>query len=114
MWLLLYAIFCIAFAWLNAKLIIKGRRIYHGLNGSLHLIICGLFYYHFGIATAITGLLLARVCFDWSLNLFMGLPIDYVPKKPKSIVDKIEKVVFLENGILPKIIYIFFIIMLNG
>lgn len=114
MMLILYGLFCIGLAWINAKLIAKGRRIYHGLNGGLHLVVAGLFLYYAGAVSAITALLVARVAFDWSLNLFRGLPIDYVPKKPKSWVDKIEKVVFLENGILPKIIYIFFIIMLNG
>jgi hypothetical protein len=42
-----------------------------------------------------------------------GLPIDYVARNPKSIVDKFEKSIFGMDGILPKIIYLAIIIALN-
>ncbi len=103
---LLYIPFCILFAWLNAILIKNGKRIYHALNGLLHLgvaVAIGYFTkWQYGLAT----LFIARLVFDTALNLFRGLPIDYVSSNPKSIVDKIEKKIFGKDGFTPKIIYI--------
>lgn len=108
---LLYIPFCVFFAWVNNQWILHGKRIRHGLNGSLHVLVAFTVayftkWYHF-----FTVLLITRVAFDWSLNLFRGLPLDYLPLKPKSIADRVEKAVF-NNGFIPKIIYILLIIML--
>lgn len=109
---LLYIPFCIAFAYLNAWLIVRGNRIYHGLNGLLHLsvaIVIGYFtHWGYGLAT----LFITRLVFDTSLNLFRGLPIDYVSQKPKSIVDIIEKKIFGNDGFTPKVIYLIAIVAL--
>lgn len=103
---LLYIPFCIAFAYLNAILIKKGKRIYHALNGLLHLTVAFLIGYfthwQYGLAT----LCITRLFFDIPLNLFRGLPIDYVSPKPKSIVDRAEKWVFKTDGFTPKVIYL--------
>ena len=110
---LLYIPFCVAFAWLNAVLIKKGYRIYHALNGLLHLTVAFLIGYftrwEYGVATLFITLLV----FDTALNLFRGLPIDYVSPKPKSIVDRLEKWVFGNDGITPKILYIIIAFVLN-
>jgi hypothetical protein len=47
------------------------------------------------------------------LNKFRGLEFDYVPIKPKSIVDKLERKIFDEDGVAPKIVYAFFALGLN-
>jgi len=47
------------------------------------------------------------VVFNTTLNLMRGLPIDYVPTKPKALTDRIERALFGNNGIIPKILYIF-------
>lgn len=109
---LLYIPFCIFYAWLNARWIAKEKRIYHGLNGAIHIVVAAVVawfthWYHF-----FTVLLIARVAFDWALNLFRRLPLNYVSPKPKSIVDRAEKTVFGLNGILPKVIYIVIIVVL--
>lgn len=104
--LLLYATFCIAFAGLNAYLINKGKRIYHALNGAIHLICIGLIWYFYGWKLGVAAFPVARVFFDWSLNLFRGYALGYVPIAPKSIIDKGEKLIFGMNGILPKVIYL--------
>lgn len=109
---LLYGVFCIVFAWFNAYLIKKEKRIYHGINGALHLIAAGVIGYFYGWQLGVATLFIVRVCFDWSLNLFRGLPLGYVSLNPKSIVDKIEKSIFRLNGILPKLVYIVIIILL--
>lgn len=101
-----YAGFCILLAFLNAYLIKKGRRIYHAINGALHLLAASAIGYYYGWELGVATLFVVRVFFDWSLNIFRGLPLGYVSLKPKSIVDKIEKFIFKMNGILPKIIYI--------
>lgn len=103
---LLYIPFCIAFAYWNAILIKKGKRIYHALNGLLHLTVACLIGYfthwEYGLAT----LCITRLFFDVALNLFRGLPIDYVSPKPKSIIDIAEKKIFGMDGFTPKVIYL--------
>lgn len=109
---LLYIPFCIFFAWLNAKWIAKGKRIRHGINGAIHIVAAAIIawfthWYHF-----FTVLLIARVSFDWPLNLFRGLPLGYVSINPKSIADRAEKKIFGQDGITPKILYALAVIVL--
>jgi len=54
-----------------------------------------------------------RVAFDWMLNIFRKLPLDYVSKSPKAITDRIEKWIFGDDGFLPKAIYILISIIIN-
>jgi hypothetical protein len=111
--LIIYTLFCILFAWFNSIQIAKGLRIWHGLNGAIHLTTAIYFGLAVHPAMGLSILLIARLFFDVSLNLFRGLPIDYVPQEPKSIVDKIEIFLFEDNGWLPKIIYSLLLIALN-
>lgn len=106
-WIAAYVAFCIGFAWINAGVIKEGGRIYHGLNGLLHLI-C---WFCIWLVTKEWALLAAlpfigRLFFDSALNIMRGLPLDYVAKNPKSIIDKAEKGLFGNNGIIPKVIYL--------
>lgn len=112
-YLLSYAVFCIAFAWLNAVLIKANKRIYHGLNALLHIAAAVAGWYFWGWVIGVSILFVARLVFDTALNLFRGLPIEYVPRSPKSIVDKIEKKVFRGDGIMPKLTYLAAIVLLN-
>lgn len=107
---LFYIPFCILFAWLNAKWIAKDKKILHGINGGIHLVAAFLFAYYTEWYNFLTTLLIARLFFDVSLNLFRGLRINYVPLNPKSIVDKLEQKVFGKDGYLPKAIYLVLII----
>lgn len=106
---LLYIPILLILAWYNAVLIRKGKRIYHFWNGLLHCVVAGGVWVLDSWQSGLAVLFIARVVFDTALNLMRGLPIDYVPKDPKSIVDKLEKKVFGNNGIIPKIIYIIII-----
>ena len=54
-----------------------------------------------------------RVAFDWMLNVFRKLPLDYTPKKPKAITDKIEIFIFGNDGFLPKAVYILIAVVIN-
>jgi hypothetical protein len=100
-----YAVFCILLAFVNYRVIKKGLRVYHSLNGLCHAIAFFLLWHFVDIQTALAGLFMARVVFDVCLNKFRGLPIDYVPQKPKSIIDQLEKKVF-RDGLTPKLVYV--------
>jgi hypothetical protein len=100
-----YAVFCILLAYVNYRVIKKGLRVYHSLNGLCHAIAFFLLWHFADIQTALAGLFMARVVFDVCLNKFRGLPIDYVPQKPKSIIDQLEKKLF-RDGLTPKLVYV--------
>lgn len=104
---IIYGLFCIFFAGINNEWIQDGKKIKHGLNGLLHASAAGIGWIFWGWPVAVIILCNTRVVFDISLNLFRGLPVDYVPAKPLSIVDKIEKWMFKGNGLLPKLVYLF-------
>jgi hypothetical protein len=110
---ILYAIFCISFAYLNYRLIVKGERIRHAWNGIAHLVVWLLLYlltkdWKLFIALPFIG----RVSFDTALNYFRGISIYYIPKKPASIIDRIEKWLF-DNAMMARVIYCTFIIAIN-
>lgn len=109
-----YIPFCIALAWLNHILIKKGKRIYHAINGIIHLAAAGAGWYLFSWEVGLSILPAARLFFDVPLNLFRGKSVDYVSPAPKSIVDKVEKWIFRKDGITPKIIYLIGLIILIG
>ena len=111
---LLYIAFCLILANINAHLIKDGKKIYHWANGLLHLTSAFIFSLLYWWPGAIIILCNSRLFFDLLLNIFRGLPIDYVPVKPKSWIDKAEKWIFGKNGILPKVIYLIVSISLNA
>jgi len=114
----------VAYAWLNCWLIAKKVKIRHFWNGLLHGCVAVLIGYktewHYGLAVVF----IARVVFDVSLNLFRGLPVDYISPEVKSynglrmaiakgkVIDYVEYKAFGGNGYIPKIIYIGVIIAL--
>lgn len=108
-----YIVFCIAFAYLNSVWIKKGKRIKHFWNGMLHLAVATTFGFIWSWWGFVAVLCNSRLSFDIALNLFRGLPLDYVTPTPKSIVDQIEQFFFKKNGILPKIIYIIWSVVAN-
>lgn len=110
---ILYMLICIPFAYLNKEWIDKGKKILHGYNGLLHLIAASVGWWAWSWEVFIVVLLDARIVFDITLNKFRGLEFDYVPLKPKSIVDKIEQKIFGDDGVTPKIVYAFFTLGLN-
>jgi hypothetical protein len=110
---IIYALWCVFFAYLNYILIEKlNERVRHGFNGLAHLTVCIYFGFALGVITGVIMLLIGRLFFDTSLNLFRKKGIGYVPENPKSIVDKVEKYVF-NDGITPKVIYVCLVIALN-
>jgi hypothetical protein len=110
---ILYAVICVAFAYLNKRWIDQDKKILHGLNGLLHIVAAVVAWWLFDWMVFVIILCEARIVFDISLNKFRGLEFDYVPIKPKSIVDKLERKIFDEDGVSPKIVYAFFALGLN-
>lgn len=109
----LYIIFCIILAYINYRLIINDRRIYHALNGLAHLAFWIIVHLTMGSWPLTLAMpFIARLFFDVALNLFRGLPLDYVPRNPKSIADKVEKAVFGSAGFTPKLIWLIIIVAL--
>jgi hypothetical protein len=120
---IIYIIFCLALAYWNYRQIARDKVINHDNNGLMHIvcwiIINLVFYLSPAYKDSPTWLLsialpfIGRLFFDSSLSLMRGLPLDYVSKTPKSIIDKFEKSIFGMNGLLPKLIYLVIIIALN-
>lgn len=103
--LVFYIPFVIWLAWDNSDRIKQDKPIKHWLNGLLHILAAFTAFYFEGWQIAAAVLLSVRIVFNTALNLFRGLSIDYVSPKPKSVVDKVEKKLFGNNGWLPLIIY---------
>lgn len=111
---LVYIFVCTLLAYINYRVIVADKQVYHWLNGLVHLVCWATVYlltHNWILMIALP--FIARLFFDTMLNLFRGLPLDYVPKKPKSVIDKLEKSVFDNNGVLPRAIYLVVIIVLN-
>ena len=93
-YIIAYCLTCICLAADNADRIRNGKRIFHGLNGSLHAAAAGMVWYLSGLVDAISLLFAVRVVFDLSLNLFRGKGLFYTPLKPQSKVDQFENWLF--------------------
>jgi hypothetical protein len=111
--IIIYALWCVFFAFLNYIVIERlNERVRHGFNGLAHLTVCLYFSLAVSLTTGFIMLLIGRLFFDTPLNLFRKKGIGYVSENPKSIVDKIEKYVFRNDGITPKIIYAYLIMVI--
>lgn len=88
--IIIFFLYNVANAHFDADRIKAGKRIYHGINGAAYIALLCLTYYLFKDPYMISALLVERaLVFNISLNLYRGLPVDYKPLKPKSIVDKV-------------------------
>lgn len=104
----------ILMAAIHAEMIKDGERIRHGLWGGGYLLLAGIVSWFGGnVMTFITLLIMRKVIFDLSLNLFRGLPLFYVSKKPDSIVDKFHYWAFKDHAELYYIIYFIALIVLS-
>lgn len=106
-WTLPYLPFLIFLAHNNAQRIREDKVIHHWLNGLFHLTYAIWLLYFLELRIALAFFPLVKVTFDTLLNHFRGLPLDYVPTKPKALTDRIERYLFGNNGIIPKILYLF-------
>lgn len=89
-YLLLYCLFSAVLAYYNFRLIKSNKRIFHALNGILHITAAGLITYYFSWQLGLAILLLVRVIFDTTLNILRSLGVGYMSPSPASIIDKAE------------------------
>lgn len=116
---LLYIPFAIWFGRLNAIWASKvdwskGIKILHGWNGLIHLTAAALVTWLDNWKSGVALLFITKIFFDLSYIYFhlpQRLPIDYQPKEPKAITDKIE-IFFIKNGLVAKIIYALIVVIL--
>lgn len=90
-----WALFCVWLAWDNKKRIDENKKIYHALNGGLHVLAAVCVWLSCGWNYGMAVLFTSRLVFDIALNLFRGLGIAYISPSPASVIDKIEKKVVL-------------------
>jgi hypothetical protein len=89
-WISLYTLVNIALAYTDYRLISEGERVFHGINGAVYLILISPAYFLTNSLFVVAGLLvLRRLVFDVSLNLFRGLPYDYISRTTTSIIDRL-------------------------
>ena len=88
-WISLYTLVNIALAYTDYRLISEGKRVFHGLNGAVYVVLIFPAYFLTDSWSVVIGLLvLRRLVFDISLNLFRGLPYDYTSETTTSIIDR--------------------------
>jgi hypothetical protein len=92
---LLYQCLAGLLAWWNFVLIRHNRRIYHALNGSLHLAAAITIGYYTGWNYGVSCLLFTRVVFDTVLNVLRSNGVGYISPNPLSWLDKQEKALVL-------------------
>jgi hypothetical protein len=87
--ILAYILVNIILAKIDAWKIKHNKRIRHGINA---LIYCVLIAPTFFISWSypIAMLALRRIVFDTALNMFRGLPYDYISATTTSIIDRIS------------------------
>jgi hypothetical protein len=87
--LTLYILVNVVLAKIDAYKISKGIHIKHGINALIYCVLIAptfLISWHYPIAM----LALRRIVFDTALNLFRGLPFDYISSTTTSIIDRIS------------------------
>jgi hypothetical protein len=88
---ILYAGLNILHARHDAWRILDGRRIYHGINGLVQVLVLVPVYFYTNDWFFIIGLLsVRRIVFDTALNIFRGLRFDYISSTTTSIIDRLS------------------------
>lgn len=90
---ILYQIFVIWLAYKNSQWSnpTEAHKIKHWLNGLCHITAGGLVGFFFGWWLFVSLLLITRVVFDVSMNLFRKKDVGYVSPSPDSKIDKLER-----------------------
>lgn len=108
----IFAVLNVALAFIDSRVIGKGRRVLHGLNALIYLATVAIPVWLFNNYWLIGCLLAIRlVVFNISLNLFRGLKWNYVSPDPKAITDKIAKAIFGKRGTLMYFSYFVLLIL---
>lgn len=107
LFLSIYAVWCIAFAWVNSRWINQDNKFSHAANGAIHVMTASFAALHTKDWTMFfLALIQARLVFTIPLNLFRKLDWNYVTATPKAMTDKTEQFLFGKNGTYPVIAYL--------
>ena len=107
-----YLLICVALAADNSDRIAAGKRIFHGLNGALHIAAAIALTYYTDWQNGVSLLLCVRMVFDSALSHFRSLPWTYLPLNPKSVIDRVEKYIFKTKK-LAYVVYIAAVVVLQ-
>lgn len=104
----------IAMASYHAYLFKKGETVKHGWWGLAYLAFAvALSMLHHSWLLFICSLLIRKVVFDLSLNLFLGRQLFYVSTETTSVIDKLHYSIFGKKSEVYMSIYFAAIIVLN-
>ena len=87
--LILYTILNVMLAKIDAWKIKHNKRIRHAINALIYCVLIAPTFFiswHYPMAM----LALRRIVFDIALNLFRGLPFDYISATTTSIIDRLS------------------------
>lgn len=105
--LVIFFLINVALAQYDAGRIKKGGWIYHGINWAVYIAMIAVPWYFFRDWWLVAALLFERLLvFNIALSLYRKLPFDYVSPNPKSIIDRMAKAVFGNNGKLMYAVYL--------
>ena len=85
----LYIVINLVLAKIDANKIRDGIHIKHGINALIYLVLIAPTFF-ISWSYPIGMLALRRIVFDTGLNLFRGLPFDYISATTTSIVDRLS------------------------
>ena len=101
-----FALINVMLAYVDSKIIFRGGKILHGING---LVYCGLvagMWFIFHNVWLCAALLVERLLFfNIALSLFRQLDWDYVSPERKSVVDKVAHWLFGDSGAMMYMVY---------
>jgi len=85
----IYILVNLILARIDAWKIKHNKRIRHGINALVYcILIAPTLYISWSFPIALMAL--RRIVFDTALNLFRGLPFDYISSTTTSIIDRIS------------------------
>jgi hypothetical protein len=97
--LIIFIIINIILAYHDSLLISENQPINHKLNAILYTLICIITtIFDLSIMTFFALLIIRIPIFNTMLNIFRGLPYNYIPKDPQSYIDKISRPVIYLLG----------------
>ena len=101
-----FSLLNVGLAKIDAILIFNSKSIKHGINGLVYLSILTVPYFIFHNYWLMAVLLFDRLLFfNLFLSHFRGVGWLYMPLNPKSIVDKVARIIFYNNGALMYLVY---------
>jgi hypothetical protein len=110
MWLfyLFNGLLCLWMAYRDGQFVRLGQyhKIHHWKNGAIHIGVAAIMFFLYGWDHSVAILAESALVFDTAMNIFRKFNPFYIPLKPKSWKDKIEKIVFFNSGLAAKIFYL--------